>query len=194
MVFGACASITHCTTWPSAPVTSSVSRQWGFDHSQFLTTPFSVTVVSDRSVEPVWCACSETDDKSPTTLKTITSLFLMVSSDCSSVSWLLAARGVSVDLVVGIDFHRRAVPCQYVDALVLQRHRYLHRLPRPRVDLRILERLGPFHRVVVEPAERLGDPRLVADRAAGVIEPHPVFRHGADRLDFERVVVDPSAH
>src|SRR6185503_13227202 len=98
MLLGAWASATHCTTWPSAPLTSSVSKQWGLDQSHVFTTPFSVTVVSDKSVEPVWCAMTGTGARSPiVALKTMTSLFLIRLR-------LLAARGIAIGLVVGVGF------------------------------------------------------------------------------------------
>src|SRR3977135_1445120 len=54
MVFGAGNSPSHETTWPSSPLTSTVNRQCGLDHSHLATEPFRVDVVAEKSVEPLW--------------------------------------------------------------------------------------------------------------------------------------------
>ena len=114
-------------------------------------------------------------------------------SNASRSLVLLRARGNAVGLVVGIGFIWRAVPRQDVHSGILQRHRNLHRLPRSRIDFGVVNRLRPLERVVVQSPERFRNARLVADRPAGIVQPYAVFREGPDGLDFERVIVDPSA-
>src|SRR5688500_4164848 len=193
MLFGACSSMTHWAALPSAPGASIVNRQCGLDHSQSLTTPFSVVVVSSKSVEPLWWARRGTPVDSATATPTtiISLLFIRVPMACRT--GLLAAGRVAERLVVTVDFSRRTVSCDLIDLWILQRHGQPHRLPRARVDFRIVNGLGPFHRLGVDPAETFGDPRLLADWPAGVVKPHAVVRHGADGDDFERVIVDPPA-
>src|SRR5688572_15546579 len=193
MLFGACSSMTHWAAWPSAPGTSTVNRQCGLDHNQSLTTPFSVEVVSSKSVEPLWWARRGTPVHSATATPTtiINLVFIGVPMACRP--GLLAAGRVAEPCVVSLDFSGRTVARDLIDPRILQRHGQPHRLPRTRVDFRIVNGLGPLHRLGVDPAETFGDPRLLADWPAGVVEPHAVVRHGADGDDFERVIVDPPA-
>src|SRR6185436_19757897 len=100
---------------------------------------------------------------------------------------------VAVNLVVVVDFLRRTVARHDIRAGILQPERQLHGLPRPRIHRRIVDRLRPLERVVVQPPQGLRDVRVVADWTAGVVEPYAIFRHRPDRVDLERVVVDPFA-
>src|ERR1041384_4966673 len=196
MVFGACSSTSQDTTWPSSPLTSTVNRQCGLDHTHLATDPLSVDVVDKKSVEPLWWPWTGTAVSTARATATPTTIIARCFI-CASLIWPLRdvesvrSGRVAEGLVVVVEFHRRTVACHQIDPRILQRHAHPHRVPRARVDLRIVDRLGPFHGVVVEAVESLGDARLIADRPAGVVEPHAILRHGADGHDFERVIVDP---
>src|SRR5688572_15138050 len=106
---------------------------------------------------------------------------------------LLAARAVTLQLVVVLLLARRALVLLNVGARVVLPNRNSQPLPRFRVHLWILDRLRPNQRVVVHALESCDDAHLVADGTPGRIEPHAILRHRSGRLHFEGVVVCPAA-
>src|SRR5258705_8602035 len=117
MVFGACSSTIQETTWPSSPLTSTVNRQCGLDHTHLRTEPFRVDVVGKKSVEPLWWPCRGTPVSSaratPTTI--IDRCFMCVSFIRVPVTCELVGAGrVAESLVVIVDFNRRTVACHQI--------------------------------------------------------------------------------